>query len=163
MVTKIQERISRKGHVAEDKMLQKTEYPDQPLPPLYRCSEVKMSTKTVVYSSYLIFSLGTCNFLTTAWLNKYYLMRLEHTVSPEVKQQRQTKYREELQAQMKEREMQKKRCVPHAQPPDVITGVSMKTRLNADCKNSWQISLDFVFLTVVFSDIKTGGMKDSFC
>lgn len=30
-------------------------------------------------------------------------------MSPEVKQQRQTKYREELQAQMKEREMQKKR------------------------------------------------------
>ena len=32
-------------------------------------------------------------------------------MSPEVKQQRQTKYREELQAQMKEREMQKKRYV----------------------------------------------------
>jgi hypothetical protein len=32
-------------------------------------------------------------------------------MSPEVKQQRQTKYREELQAQMKEREMQKKRYI----------------------------------------------------
>lgn len=38
-------------------------------------------------------------------------MRLEYDMSPEVKQQRQTKYREELQAQMKEREMQKKRYV----------------------------------------------------
>ncbi|CAB4021390.1 centrosome and spindle pole associated 1-like [Paramuricea clavata] len=34
-------------------------------------------------------------------------------MSPEVKQQRQTKYREELQAQMKEREMQKKREKHH--------------------------------------------------
>ncbi|XP_028402645.1 centrosome and spindle pole-associated protein 1-like isoform X2 [Dendronephthya gigantea] len=37
----------------------------------------------------------------------------EHDMSPEVKQQRQTKYREELQAQMKEREMQKKREKNH--------------------------------------------------
>ena len=38
-------------------------------------------------------------------------LRLEYDMSPEVKQKRQTKYREELQAQMKEREMQKKRYV----------------------------------------------------
>jgi hypothetical protein len=56
-------------------------------------------------------------------------MRLEHSVSPEVKQQRQTKYREELQAQMKEREMQKKRYVTRPQSPDVITGSMLTVRI----------------------------------
>ena len=36
---------------------------------------------------------------------------VEKDITPEVKQKRQSKYREELQAQMKEREIQKKRCV----------------------------------------------------
>ena len=41
------------------------------------------------------------------------LLCLEHDLTPEAKQQRQSKYREELQAQIKEREMQKKRYGPN--------------------------------------------------
>ena len=41
------------------------------------------------------------------------LFYLEHDMTPEKKQHRQAKYREELQAQMKEKEMQKKRYVLH--------------------------------------------------
>lgn len=49
-----------------------------------------------------------CAQIWRSWLCCFFL---EHDMTPEKKQQRQAKYREELQAQIKEREMMKKRYV----------------------------------------------------